>query len=37
MNEVHYSSKTDEWATPQDFFNELDREFDFNLDWRLKR
>lgn len=32
MNEVHYSSKTDEWATPQDFFNQLDQEFDFNLD-----
>ena len=29
---VHFSSKTDQWATPQDFFNELDREFDFTLD-----
>lgn len=30
--EVHYSSKTNEWATPQDFFNQLDREFHFTLD-----
>jgi len=29
---VHFSSKTNEWATPQDFFDELDREFHFNLD-----
>lgn len=29
---VHYSSKTDVWATPQDFFDELDEEFDFSLD-----
>ena len=29
---VHYSSKTDEWATPQDFFDKLDREFHFTLD-----
>ena len=27
-----FSSETDKWATPQDFFNELDREFGFNLD-----
>ena len=27
-----YSSKTDEWATPQDLFDELDREFKFNVD-----
>lgn len=27
-----YSSKTDKWATPQTFFDELNREFDFNLD-----
>ena len=26
------SSKTDKWATPQTFFDELNREFDFNLD-----
>jgi len=29
---VHFSSRTDEWATPQDFFDELDAEFDFTLD-----
>jgi hypothetical protein len=27
-----FSSTTDEWATPQDFFKELDREFHFTLD-----
>lgn len=27
-----FSSNTDEWATPQDLFDELDREFGFNLD-----
>ena len=30
--EVHYSSKTEEWETPQEFFNILDREFNFTLD-----
>ena len=30
--DVMYSSKTDQWATPQDFFDELDREFHFTLD-----
>lgn len=29
---VHYSSETDEWETPQDLFDELDREFGFGLD-----
>lgn len=29
---VHYSSATDEWATPQDFFDGLDAEFGFDLD-----
>jgi phage N-6-adenine-methyltransferase len=29
---VHYSSATDEWATPQDFFDALDAEFHFDLD-----
>lgn len=29
---VHYSSATDEWATPQDFFDKLDAEFGFELD-----
>jgi phage N-6-adenine-methyltransferase len=30
--EVMFSSKTDMWATPQDFFNKLDDEFYFTLD-----
>ena len=25
--DVMYSSKTDQWATPQEFFNELNAEF----------
>ena len=29
---VMFSSKTDNWATPQDFFNKLNAEFDFTLD-----
>ena len=29
---VMFSSKTDEWSTPQDFFNELNKEFNFTLD-----
>lgn len=29
---VMYSSKSDEWATPQSFFDEINKEFDFNLD-----
>lgn len=29
---VHFSSKTDQWATPQDFFDELHKEFGFTLD-----
>lgn len=29
---VHFSSATDLWSTPQDFFDELDREFGFTLD-----
>ena len=32
MSNVHFSSKTDLWATPQDFFDKLHAEFDFNLD-----
>lgn len=32
MNNVHYSSKTVEWATPEGLFDELDGEFGFNLD-----
>lgn len=30
--DVHYSSKTDQWATPDSFFQRLDSEFDFTLD-----
>ena len=30
--DVHFSSKTDDWATPQSFFNRLDNEFNFTLD-----
>lgn len=30
--EVMFSSKSDEWATPKDFFDELNKEFDFTLD-----
>lgn len=29
---VHFSHKTDEWATPQSFFDKLNAEFDFALD-----
>jgi phage N-6-adenine-methyltransferase len=29
---VHFSSKTDEWATPQAFFDALNAEFNFQLD-----
>ena len=29
---VMFSSKTDEWSTPQDFFDELNKEFNFTLD-----
>ena len=30
--EVMFSSNTDEWATPQDIFDQLDAEFRFDLD-----
>lgn len=30
--DVHFSSATDLWATPQSFFDALDREFGFELD-----
>lgn len=29
---VHYSSATEEWETPQDFFDELNQTFHFDLD-----
>ena len=30
--DVMFSSKTDLWSTPQNFFDNLNQEFDFNLD-----
>ena len=30
--DVMYMSESTEWSTPQDFFDELNKEFDFNLD-----
>lgn len=32
MNTVHFSSKSDEWETPQELFDRLDEEFHFTLD-----
>lgn len=32
MNDVHYSSKTVEWATPQNFFDLLNTAYCFDLD-----
>lgn len=32
MNEVHYSSSSDDWETPQILFDALDQEFKFTLD-----
>jgi site-specific DNA-methyltransferase (adenine-specific) len=29
---VHFSSKSNEWETPKDFYNKLNNEFDFTLD-----
>ena len=31
-SELFFSSKTDDWATPQEFFDELNKEFNFTLD-----
>lgn len=31
-NELMFSSKSNEWSTPQDFFDELNKEFGFTLD-----
>ena len=31
-NDLMFSSKTDLWSTPIDFYNQLDKEFNFNLD-----
>lgn len=32
MNSGMYSSKSDLWSTPQDFYDDLNREFGFKLD-----
>ena len=32
MDKVLFSSKTDLWSTPQDFFDKLNKEFNFTLD-----
>ena len=32
LNNVHFSSKTDMWSTPQDFFDLLNNEFNFETD-----
>lgn len=29
---VHYSSNTDKWETPQEFFNEINERYSFTLD-----
>ena len=29
---IHFSSKSNEWSTPQDFFDQLNKEFKFTLD-----
>lgn len=31
-NDLFFSSKSEEWATPQDFFEQIDKEFHFDLD-----
>ena len=32
ISDALYSSNTDQWATPQDIFDKLNAEFNFNLD-----
>ena len=32
INSGMYTSNSDEWATPQDFYDRLDKEFHFTLD-----
>src|ERR1700722_5232639 len=32
MKNIHFSSKTDQWETPQDFFDEVQKEFSLTLD-----
>lgn len=32
INKVHFSSNSNEWYTPKDLFDKLDKEFQFTLD-----
>lgn len=32
ISKILYSNRTEEWSTPQDFFDKLDDEFHFTLD-----
>ena len=32
INKIHFSSKTDQWATPQKFFDEVNKEFNLQVD-----
>lgn len=32
INKVMFSSNTNEWSTPQEFYESLDNEFNFTLD-----
>lgn len=32
MNDVHFSSKSDDWATPQDLFDSLNKRYSLDLD-----
>lgn len=32
INQGLFTSNTDQWATPQDFFDKLDKEFEFDID-----
>lgn len=32
MNKVLFSSNSDEWATPREFFDSINKEFEFDLD-----
>lgn len=32
INKALFSSKKEEWETPQDFFDKLNKEFNFDLD-----
>lgn len=32
MNDVHFSSATDEWCTPHDFYQKWNEKFDFDID-----